>query len=348
MSIAELIRAWDGECVVTRYDRLTAAWTFIAVHSTRLGHATGGTRMKRYGAPEQGLHDAQRLAEGMTYKFAAIDFPLGGGKAVIALSRPLQDAGRDGLLERHGELVERLGGSFFTGPDLGVGPEQVEVIRRKTRYTLGHSAGDPGPYTSLGVLSGCRAVAAETFGGRDLSGRSVLIQGIGDVGVPLSRRLAEAGAKLKLADVDASRAEAVATELGAEVVSADDVYSEPCDIFAPCAVGAVLNAETVPQLRCKAVCGSANAQLGEAADAGRLQARGVLYAPDFIANAGGAIALPGMEVLGMSESEVTARVESIERTLTEIFQEARQEGESPLEAARRRAERVLARGPARR
>ncbi len=345
MSIDELIQNWDGEYVAARYERPAEAWIFIAVHSTRLGHAVGGTRMKVYDAPEEGLRDAQRLAEGMTYKWAGIDFGLGGGKAVIALSRPLDEAERDRLLERHGALIESMGGAFSTGADLGVGPELVDVIRRNTRYALGHSAGDPGPYTSLGVLSGCRAVAAEVFGSRDLAGRTVLIQGAGDVGVPLSRRLVEAGAQLKLADIDPARAWDLAAQYGAEVVAAEEVYDEPCDIFAPCAVGGVLNEQTIARLSCRAVCGAANNQLESDADAERLHARGILYAPDFIANAGGAIALPGLELMGMSEEEVIASIESIEGTLGEIFQEARQNDESPLSAAMRRAGRVLERGP---
>ncbi len=344
MSIDELIQSWDGEYMVTRYDRAAEAWIFIAVHSTRLGRPLGGTRMKLYDEPEQGLRDAQRLAEGMTYKWAGIDFPLGGGKAVIALSRPLEDSERDALLERHGELLEKLGGTFSTGADLGVGPELVDVIRRKTRYALGYSAGDPGPYTSLGVLSGCRAVAAVLFGSRDLTGRTVLIQGVGDVGVPLSRRLKKAGARLKLADLELARAEAQAAAVGGEVVAADRAYSEPCDFFASCAVGGVLNAETISRLECRAVCGAANNQLEAEEDAERLHERGILYAPDFIANAGGAIGLPGLEVMGMSEAEVKASIESIEDTLTEIFQEASRNDESPFAAAMRRAERVLERG----
>jgi leucine dehydrogenase len=344
MSITARIQGWDGEYVVTRYDRASESWNFIAIHSTRLGPALGGTRMMRYADPSDGLRDAQRLAEGMTYKWAGIDFPLGGGKAVIALSRPLREGERDGALERHGELIDKLGGTFSTGADLGVGPELVDVIRRKTRYALGGSAGDPGPYTSLGVLCSCRAAAAELFGDDDLTGRTVLIQGLGDVGVPLARRLAEAGADLKLADVEARRAETLAAELDGRVVAAQAVYSEPCDIFAPCAVGGVLNAETIPQLRCRAVCGSANNQLELDEDAVRLHERSILYAPDFIANAGGAIALPGFEVMGMSRAEIEARVESIAGTLAAIFREARENGESPLAAALRHAEHVLERG----
>lgn len=348
MRIEELMQDWDGEYVVTGYDAEAEAWMFICAHSTRLGPASGGTRMKVYDSPGEGLRDAQRLAEGMTYKWAGVDFPMGGGKAVIALSRPLVDGECEALLERYGAMVETLRGSFSTGADLGVGPELVDVIRRKTRYAFGRSAGDPGPYTALGVFAGIEAVAAELFGSAaELAGKTVLIQGVGDVGVPLSRRLAGAGAGLKLADADAERAERLAAELDAEVVPAEGVYDEPCDIFAPCALGGVLNARTIPRLRCKAVSGAANNQLEVPEDAERLHARGILYAPDFINNAGGAVALGGLEALGMSEDDVTRQIVSIGAAQLEIFQEAKRNGESPVHAAMRRVERVLERGPAR-
>ena len=347
MPMESLIKEWSGEYVVTRYDAKVGAWMFICAHSTRLGPASGGTRMKLYGTPDDGLRDAQRLSEGMTYKWAGVDFPRGGGKGVIALSRPLEDEEREPLLERYGAWIATLRGSFATGADLGVGPESVEVIGRRTEHVFGNSAGDPGPYTALGVLCGTRAMATQLFGGQDsLADRTVLIQGIGDVGKPLSRLLAEAGARLKLADVDVGRVEAMAQELDAEVVEVDSVYDEPCDIFSPCALGGMLNPKTIPRLKCRGVSGAANNQLESEEDAQQLHARGVLYAPDFINNAGGAIAICGLEALKMSEEEVTRRVESIGATQLEIFQEAKHKGESPIHAAKRRAERVLERGPA--
>ena len=345
MPMESLIKEWSGEYVVTRYDAEVGAWMFICAHSTRLGPASGGTRMKLYETPGDGLRDAQRLSEGMTYKWAGVDFPMGGGKGVIALSRPLEDEEREPLLERYGALIATLRGSFSTGADFGVGPESVEVIGRQTEHVFGSSAGDPGPYTALGVFCGTRAMATELYGGQDsMASRTVLIQGIGDVGEPLSRLLAEAGAKLKLADVDVGRVEAMAEELGAEVVAVDSVYDESCEIFSPCALGGVLNPKTIPRLKCQGVSGAANNQLESEEDAERLHARGVLYAPDFINNAGGAIAICGIEALKMSEEEITRRVESIGATQLEIFQEAKNKGESPVHAAKRRAERVLERG----
>ena len=341
-----LLREWGGEHVVVRYDHEAEAWIFIAIHSTRMGNASGGTRMKVYASPRDGLRDALRLAEGMTYKWAGVDFPMGGGKAVIALTRPLAAEPRDKLLERYGELVETMGGIFSTGADLGVGPELVQVIARETTHAFGvRGAGDPGPYTALGVFSAIQAVAEEILGGPDLAGRTILIQGTGDVGVPLCKRLVEAGAKLKIADIDAARAKGIADELRAEAIAAEKVYEEACDIFAPCAVGAVLNAKTIPKLNCKGIAGSANNQLEKRQDADLLHERGILYAPDFIANAGGAVALCGLEALRMSDDYVTAKILSIRDTLKEIFKEAAGNSESPEHAAERRARRVLERGP---
>jgi leucine dehydrogenase len=281
----------------------------------------------------------------MTYKWAVADFPQGGGKGVIALSRPLQENEREALLERYGELVESLGGSFGTGADLGVGPDLVEVIGRRTKYVYGlHGAGDPGPWTALGVFTAIEALCAELFGSNDLRGRTVAVQGTGAAGLPLCKRLVTAGVQLKIADLDGKRVKAIADELGATLVEADVIYDEECEIFAPCAVGGVLNPSTVPRLRCKGIAGSANNQLEDAADAERLHERGILYAPDFVNNSGGAIALCGMEALGMDEDAVAQKILGIRPALEEIFQEARENDESPLYAAEARARRVLVRG----
>jgi leucine dehydrogenase len=342
----ELMRCWDGERVVMRYDAWADAWMFIAIHSTRLGPASGGSRMRVYGSPRDGLSDAQRLAAGMTYKWAGVDFPVGGGKGVIALSRPLSPAERERLLESYGDLVESLRGGFSTGADLGVGPELVRVIGRRTRYVFGlRDAGDPGPWTALGVFTGMQAAARQAFGEPELAGRSVLIQGLGDVGLPLCELLVEAGATLKVTDVNVPLVEEAARRFHADVVDADAVYSETCDIFAPCALGAVLNEETIPKLRCRLVAGSANNQLRCDEDAERLQDLGILYCPDFIANAGGAIALCGIEAMGMGQGAIRNKVLSIGETLSRIFSDASRCGESPLRAAQRHVQRVLDRGP---
>ena len=343
----DLIRGWDGEYVVVHYDRDSDAWMFIAVHSTVLGNASGGTRMQVYGSPDEGLHDAQLLAEGMTYKWAGVDFPQGGGKGVIALSRPVDGSERERLLECYGELVESLRGSFSTGADLGVGPELVRIIGRETSHVFGlRGAGDPGPWTALGVFTAIEAVAEELFGCPDLKDRSVLVQGTGDVGLPLCKRLVQAGAKLKLADIDEQRAAGIAEELGAEVVAADAVYEEACDIFAPCAVGGILSAATIGRLQCAGIAGAANNQLEKREDAELLHERGILYSPDFICNAGGAVALSGLEALGMSDDYVARKILSIRDALKAVFKEAKENDESPLDATERRVKKVLERGPA--
>jgi leucine dehydrogenase len=342
-----LVRSWDGEYVVMRYDREAEAWMFVAIHSTVLGNAAGGTRLKVYTAPSDGLRDAQRLAAGMTFKWAAIDFPKGGGKGVIALSRAVDGQARDRLLERYGELVESLRGAFATGADLGVGPEQVKVIARETTHVFGvRGGGDPGPWTALGVYTAIEAVTEQLYGTPDLQGRTVLVQGLGNVGGALTKRLAEAGAKLKLADIDAERAAGIAGALGGVAVDAEHVYAEICDVFVPCAEGGVLNAYTIPQLRCKGIAGAANNQLANPDDAERLHKSGILYAPDFIANSGGAIALCGLEALAMSDDYVVRKILSIRDALQLIFREAADNDESPEAAAERRVRRILERGPA--
>ena len=342
----DLIRDWHGEAVVTRFDADTGTWMFIALHDTTLGPAMGGVRMKTYPTPADGLRDAMRLAEGMTYKWAGIGFDLGGGKSVLAVPGPLDQEERRNLLRRFGRMIATLRGAYACGPDLGTTPEDMGVIGEETPYVHGWNRAasrplDPGPYTALGVFSGMKAALRQVFGTSEFAGRSVLVQGIGDVGVPLTALLADAGATLLLADTDAERASRRASELGAEAIAADDVSSTQCDVYAPCAVGATLNAETITQLGCRAVAGAANNQLGTPGDADALHARGILYTPDYIANAGGATALP---LLGQGEEveAVRERIRGVEATLDDIFREAEERSESPYHSAQRRVERVLA------
>lgn len=349
-TLQELIESWAGECVVVRHDAPTGTWIFIAVHDRTLGMAFGGCRMRVYPTPADGLRDAQRLAAGMTLKWAGIEFPLGGGKAVLAVPRPLSGADREGLLLRFGALVEGLGGLYGTGVDLGTTPADMAVVGQRTNRVAGRppeagGAGDPGPWTALGVFEGMRAAAAYRFGSAELAGRSVVVQGVGGVGGPLARLLSEAGATLFVSDVDAARAEKVAAATGAEVVPPDDVYDTACDFLAPCAVGGVINARTVPRLRCGVVAGSANNQLESDADAARLAERGILYVPDFILNAGGAVAHGILEFLDWPESEVEPRVRRIGETVAALLEESN--GSDPLPVAVERAERFIEAGGAR-
>jgi leucine dehydrogenase len=342
-----LIREWDGECVSIRFDRATGSWIFIAIHDRTLGMAMGGCRLNIYSSPRDGLRDALRLSKGMTMKWAAIDFPFGGGKAVLAVPRPLDAAARENLLLRFGELVETLGGAYGTGVDLGTSSEDMDIVGRRTDRVFGRSSdhggsGDPGPWTALGVYSGLLAACEHVFGEGSVAGRTVLLQGVGGVGRPLARRLREGGASLILTDAIFSRAQALAEELGATTVGPEAVYDTDCDIFAPCAIGGILNERSIPRLRCRIVGGSANNQLERDSDADLLHARGILYAPDFVINAGGAIAHGAIEVLRWAPAQAAERVRKISDTLAEIMSEAQRGHEAPLHEAIRRADRVLA------
>ncbi len=341
--IDTLIREWDGFATVVRHDRPTGTWIFIALHDDTLGPAMGGTRIKVYERPADGLRDAQRLAEGMTHKWAAAGLPMGGGKAVLAVPAIPRGAEREALLGRYGRLIASLRGTFGTGPDLGSTPQDMAIIARETHYVHGIQPGgaiDPGPYTARGVDQAVRAVARRLFGSDELAGRTVLVSGVGSVGRPLARRLHEAGANLLLSDVDGARARALASDLGAEVVAPEEVAGTACDVYAPCAVGGILDAETIPRLACRGIAGSANNQLGEPADAEALHARGILYAPDYVANSGGAIAFHLMAEK-VPDEEILRRIDGLGAVLDEIFDEAAREDRSPLWAARRRVERML-------
>lgn len=351
MDLQTLIESWDGFAVVSRFDPSTGSWMFIALHDRTLGRPTGGTRVHIYDSPAEGLYDAMHLAEGMTHKWAAADLPFGGGKGVLATPGPLKGEAREGLLRRYGQLVESLRGGFATGEDLGTTPKDMALIGEETRYVIGASGGqvtDPGPFTARGVLAALQSAVRAAFGDDELSGRTVLIQGVGDVGAPLARHLAEQGARLRLSDTDGDRLQKLIAELsddhsGPEAVPPERIYDTPCDVFAPCAVGFVLSSESIPQLQCRVVAGSANNQLATDEAAEQLHERGILYTPDYIANSGGAIAF-GMMEQGVEDHEILfARIDKIGDALDEIFEEAADRGESPAHAAHRRVERILAR-----
>ncbi len=345
----ELIREWEGLAVICRYDRATGSRIFIALHDTRLGMSVGGTRMKAYSTPKEALLDAMHLAEGMTYKWAMADFPFGGGKAVIDLPDPLEGEERLAFFRRYGRFLATFNGTFATGVDLGTRPADMDGAAHECRFVLGRLPGqtdtkDPGPYTALGVYCGIRAALGYCFGEEEPEGRTILIQGLGDVGAPLARLLAKVGARVLLCDTNISRAELLADELGGQVVPLERVYETECEVFAPCAVGRTLNSETIPQLCCRVVAGSANNQLARTEDAELLHQRGILYAPDYVINAGGAILLGMLHREISEDAEIRQRICGIGDTLRELFEEAHMRVESPLNAARRLVERRLAQG----
>jgi leucine dehydrogenase len=338
--IDELLRAWDGEELVMRFDESTGTWMLIGVHSTVLGPAMGGTRMKPYPSLEDAVRDALRLSQAMSMKQAAAGLPYGGGKAVLAVPEvpPPGSPERIAVIDRYAKLIESLHGTYVTAADMNTGPADMDAIARQTAHVLGRSpdnggAGDPGEGTAIGVFHAIRSTCRHAFGSDDLQGRRVLVQGAGSVGHRLIRELRDAGAWVLVADVDPARVAAT----GAEPVDVEVAVTTPCDVFAPCATGAVLNAETIPELACAAVCGAANNQLATPEDAERLRARGILYAPDYVANAGGVIWLAGYETLGWDEAHVRSRLAGIEQTLDDVFADSAASGITTAEAADRLA-----------
>lgn len=351
MDIESLISEWDGETVITRFDRPTGAWFFIAIHSTRLGPATGGTRMKPYSDPHSALQDALRLAAGMTYKFAVPGIPRGGGKAVIDLPSSFGSQSRPDLLRRYGRLIGQLGGLFYTGADVGTTSADMDVIAETgAPYVFGRTSsaggsGDSGPITALGVFAGIQVVCEYLYGHASLQGRRVLVQGAGHVGRRLIEHLLAAGAEVMFNDVSGPAIQEVRDSFGLKFVAPEAVYGTDCDVFAPCALGGILNSETIPQLKCRAVTGGANNQLGSAEDAETLRGKGILYAPDYVVNVGGAMAVPGIEALGWSPAKAEREVaESVRGALRRVFDLAAAEGITTEAAAQRIAEERLRAG----
>lgn len=340
MDFEQLLTGWDGEHAVVRHDAASGAWMFVCVHSTALGPAGGGTRMRVYGTPADGLADAMKLSGAMTRKMAAAGVPRGGGKAVLAVPELLQGEARRQLLLRYGELVASLGGTYRTAGDMNIGPADLDVVAERCPWVYGTTArgGDSGPGTARGVLHGIRAAVEQAFGATGLAGRRILVQGCGAVGHDLALALAADGADVLVSDVDEERARST----GLPSVPAADALAVECDVYAPCAVGGTLDADSISRLRCRVVAGSANNQLAEPADAERLQERGILYAPDYVINAGGVIQLIGTVDEGWDADELERRLAAIGDTLRELFAEAGRDGITPDAAAERLVERRLA------
>jgi len=343
--LQSLIEEWDGLGVVASHHRETGSWIFIALHDATLGRPTGGCRLRSYRSPAAGLRDAMRLAEGMTYKWAAMDFRYGGGKSVLAVPGPLEGSSRRSLFTRLGHVMNALNGGYGVGEDLGTTPEDMAFLATVTPYVAGvrdgEPAPDPGPFTAAGVHAGIAAAVAHVDGSPDLDGVSVLVQGVGDVGRPLAKLLGDSGAKVIASDIDAGRARAVARECGGTAVDRRVVYETPCDVYAPCAVGATVNARTVQTLRCRIVAGSANNQLEVPEDAERLRRRGILYAPDYVINAGGIINV-SIEVEGEYDEEKSrVKVENIYHALKRVFEISRNENISTNAASNRLAKERL-------
>ena len=334
----------DGfEQVAYGYDAATGLRAIVALHSTVLGPGLGGTRFWPFPDEGSALVDVCRLAKGMTYKHAAAGLDQGGGKAVI-IGDPAT-LRTDALILAYARFVDGLGGRYLTAEDVGTTQADMDLIRTATPYVTGVSeslggSGDPSPATALGVLWAMRAVATRLWGDASLSGRHVAISGVGKVGAALADHLHAEGARLTVADVRAAATESVAGRTGAAVVPVDHIHRVPCDVFSPCALGAALDATSIAQLACSAVVGSANNQLATEDDAERIQRSGVLYAPDYVVNAGGVINI-AEEQHGYDRARAEERISRIYDTTLRVLDLAASEGISTALAADRYAEQRL-------
>ena len=346
MDVFDRIGADDYEQVVFCHDRRSGLRAVVAVHSTRLGPALGGTRFYPYATEDEGVEDALRLARAMTYKAAAAGLDLGGGKAVI-FGDPSRDK-TEALLRAYARHVDALAGRYLTAEDVGTTQADMDLVRRETRFVTGVSrelggSGDPSVATAYGVLWAMKAVALRLWGDTSLVGRHVALAGVGKVGSALLTHLAEERARVTVADVTPSSVEWAVSEAGAEVVGVEKIHAVECDIYSPCALGGALGAETIPELRCAAVVGSANNQLADHSAPSLLADAGVLYAPAYVANAGGLINIAEELAPGGYHPELAeAAVRRIFDTVTTVLETADRAGISTAEAADRMAEQRIA------
>lgn len=335
----------DTHEAVYRVDRADLGVTFlVALHSTRLGPAFGGARMWRYGSEDEALRDALRLSEGMTYKNALAELGVGGGKSVIWVREPGK-IDRRAVFTAFGQILEELGGRYITAEDVGTSVGDMQIVREQTLNVAGlppegdRAGGDPSPWTALGVFHAMEAALATK--GRPLAGATVAVQGCGAVGGGLCALLAKAGAGLVISDVSEDRVAQIAATHGARVARPAAIFEEPVDVLAPCALGAVLNADSIARIQASYVVGAANNQLATPDDGERLAARGVLYVPDYVANAGGIISVLE-EYRGQSNELVEEKVRVIGPRVRKILQVAEQQGRAPYQVAQSLVDKILA------
>lgn len=330
-------------------DAASGLQAVIAVHSTHLGPAAGGVRFWQYADSDRAITDALRLSRGMSFKNAMAGLPMGGGKGVVLASKP-GDSITQAQLKAFGRAVDSLGGKYVTAEDVGMSEASMKIIATQTRHVsglpvaAGSAGGDPGPYTAYGVYLGVKAAAKRGLGADSMKGVHVAIQGVGSVGGGLAKLLAKDGARLTLADVDAGRAQVLANELGAETAAADAILGVEADVVSPNALGAILTERSIDALKTRVIAGGANNQLETREDGARLAERGILYAPDYVINAGGIINV-ALEYLGQGdEAEVTARIERIPTRLIEVWDEADRSGSPSSDVADMLARRLIGRG----
>lgn len=337
----------DHEAVHLFRDAESGLSAIIAVHSTHLGPAAGGVRFWHYSDSTQAITDALRLSRGMSFKNAMAGLPMGGGKAVILADEAKTKTPE--MLRAFGRIIDSLGGRYVTAEDVGMTDADMVVIRSETDHVSGlpvesgAAGGDPGPYTALGVFLGVKAAAKRALGSDSVKDVHVAIQGIGSVGGGLAKLLAAEGARLTLADVNVDRAKALAVEYGGEAVSADEILTTEADIVSPCALGAILDEKSIAGLHCSAVAGGANNQLATPEDGQRIHDRGILFAPDYVINAGGIINV-GLEYLGQGDQqEVETRIAKIPERLEQVWQESEESGDPAANVADRISRRLIGR-----
>jgi leucine dehydrogenase len=340
MEIFERIAEHSHEQLVFCYDPATGYRGIIAIHNTTLGPALGGTRFWNYNSDEEAIIDVLRLARGMTYKAAVAGLNLGGGKAVIIGDN--RTSRREMIFRSHGRFVESLCGRYFTAEDVGTSVEDMDYVKMETEYVTGVAggSGDPSPVTAYGTYRGIKACAREKYGSDSLSGMTIAVQGTGHVGYYLCKFLSEEGAKLIVTDIDKARVKRVVDEFGARAVDPDQIYSVEAQVFAPCALGAIVNDDTIPQFQFDIIAGAANNQLAQERHGDLLHKRDILYAPDYVINAGGLINVYG-ELNDWTPEQAKRKAGEIFETLAQIFELAKSDGIPTYEAADRVAERRI-------
>jgi leucine dehydrogenase len=344
MGIFDRLSHKDHEQIIFCHDEVAGLKAIIAIHNTSLGPAIGGTRMWSFASEEEALEDVLSLSRAMTYKAAAAGLNLGGGKAVI-IADPKKDK-TEALFRSFGRFVQGLGGRYLTAEDVGTTVSDMELVRMETDYVTGISralggSGDPSPVTALGVYEGMKACVKRVMGKDSLDGLTVCVQGVGHVGYNLCQHLHREGVKIVVADVDQDNLRRVSEDFNVQIVATQDIYAMPCDIFAPCALGGIINDDTTAQLRCHIVAGCANNQLkDEERHSKALEKRKILYAPDYVINAGGLINVAN-ELEGYNRERAIAQASGIHDILARIFEISDRERITTVQAANALAERRI-------
>ncbi|MEK5332404.1 MULTISPECIES: Leu/Phe/Val dehydrogenase [unclassified Lysinibacillus] len=345
MEIFKYMEKYDYEQLVFCQDEASGLKAIIAIHDTTLGPALGGARMWTYATEENAIEDALRLARGMTYKNAAAGLNLGGGKTVI-IGDPFKDKNEE-MFRALGRFIQGLNGRYITAEDVGTTVTDMDLIHEETNYVTGispafGSSGNPSPVTAYGVYRGMKAAAKEAFGTESLEGRTISVQGLGNVAYKLCEYLHNEGAKLVVTDINQAAIDRVVNDFGARAVAPEEIYSQEVDIFSPCALGAILNDETIPQLKAKVIAGSANNQLQDSRHGDYLHELGIVYAPDYVINAGGVINVAD-ELYGYNRERAMKRVDGIYDSIEKIFEISKRDGIPTYVAANRLAEERIAR-----